>query len=267
MRKKITIVKVGGAIVEDGEKLDELLARFSAIDGAKILVHGGGRRATKVAAALGIESRMVNGRRITDADMLEVVTMVYGGLVNKGVVACLQARGVNAVGLTGADMDIIRSHKRPPVTVAGMDGPVDFGYVGDVDRVDAHALEALLDHGATPVLAPLTHDGQGHMLNTNADTIASETAKALARDNDVTLVYSFEKRGVLARADDETSVIPAITRPDFDRLVASGVVAGGMIPKLQNALAAVDAGVSSVVITLASAIGTGQGTVIRKAGD
>lgn len=265
MRKKITIVKVGGAIVEDGGKLDELLNRFCALDGDKILVHGGGRRATKVAQALGIESHMVNGRRITDGDMLEVVTMVYGGLVNKGVVARLQARGVNAVGLTGADMDVIRSHKRPPVTMAGGDGPVDFGFVGDVDHVDARALEALLAHGATPVLAPLTHDGRGHLLNTNADTIASETAKALAKDNDVTLVYSFEKRGVLGRADDEESVIPVITRPDFERLVAEGTVAGGMIPKLENALAAVDAGVSRVVITLASAIGTSQGTTICKA--
>lgn len=265
MRKRITIVKVGGAIVEDGGKLDELLDRFCALEGDKILVHGGGRRATKVAAALGIESHMVNGRRITDADMLEVVTMVYGGLVNKGVVARLQARGVNAVGLTGADMDVIRSHKRPPVAVAGEDGPVDFGYVGDVDRVNARPLEALLDHGATPVMAPLTHDGRGHMLNTNADTIASETAKALAGEYDVTLVFAFEKRGVLGRADDDGSVIPIITRPDFERLVAEGVVAGGMIPKLENALDAVDAGVGRVVITRASDIGKGLGTTICKA--
>ena len=254
---KITIIKVGGAIVEDGNKLEQLLKDFSAISGRKILVHGGGRRATKVAAALGIESKMVNGRRITDADMLEVVTMVYGGLVNKNLVAKLQANGVNALGLTGADMDVIHSHKRP------LKDGIDFGYVGDVERVDGKILQTLIEKGITPVMAPLTHDGNGNILNTNADTIASETAKALASYYDVTLIYSFEKKGVLSNPDDEESVIPVITHADFEKYQADGTIAGGMIPKLENALAAIDAGVKEVIITLATAIDGKHGTVIK----
>lgn len=254
----ITIVKVGGAVVEDEAQLALLLQGFKQIEGAKILVHGGGRRATKVAAALGIESRMVGGRRITDAQMLEVVTMVYGGLVNKNIVARLQALGVDAAGLTGADMDVIRSHRRP------LKDGIDFGFVGDVERVNAQRLKALLDEGLTPVLAPLTHDGSGSMLNTNADTIASETARALAKLCDVTLVYCFEKPGVLADPDDDTSVIPAITRADFARLTADGTISGGMLPKIENALAAVEAGVRKVVITKADALDRpGCGTTIE----
>ncbi len=255
--KPITIIKVGGAIVEDEESLNQLLDRFAQVDGPKILVHGGGRRATKVAAALGIESKMVDGRRITDADMLEVVTMVYGGLVNKGIVARLQARGINALGLTGADADAIRSHRRP------LKNGVDYGFVGDVDYVRGDLLHSLLAQGTVPVIAPLTHDGQGHMLNTNADTMASETAKALAQYGDVTLVYCFEKPGVLSDPDDDGSVIPVITQNDFDRLTADGTISGGMKPKVENALAAVAAGVRRVIITQASAIGQEGGTVIK----
>lgn len=255
--EKVTIVKVGGAIVEDNEQLAQLLTDFAAIPGKKVLVHGGGRRATKVAAALGIESKMVNGRRITDAQMLEVVTMVYGGLVNKNLVAKLQAKGVNALGLTGADMDVIHSHKRPV-----KDG-VDFGYVGDVERANGKMLQALIQEGITPVMAPLTHDGNGNILNTNADTIASETAKALAPYYDVTLIYSFEKKGVLSNPDDDNSVISVITRSDFEKYQADGTIGGGMIPKIENALAAVDAGVKEVIITLATAIDGKQGTVIK----
>lgn len=255
--EKVTIVKVGGAVVEDNEQLAQLLTDFAAIPGKKVLVHGGGRRATKVAAALGIESKMVNGRRITDAQMLEVVTMVYGGLVNKNLVAKLQAKGVNALGLTGADMDVIHSHKRPV-----KDG-VDFGYVGDVERANGKMLQTLIQEGITPVMAPLTHDGNGYILNTNADTIASETAKALAPYYDVTLIYSFEKKGVLSNPDDDNSVIPVITRADFEKYQADGTIGGGMIPKIENALAAVDAGVKEVIITLATAIDGKQGTVIK----
>lgn len=255
--EKVTIVKVGGAIVEDNEQLAQLFTDFAAIPGKKVLVHGGGRRATKVAAALGIESKMVNGRRITDAQMLEVVTMVYGGLVNKNLVAKLQAKGVNALGLTGADMDVIHSHKRPV-----KDG-VDFGYVGDVERANGKMLQTLIQEGITPVMAPLTHDGNGNILNTNADTIASETAKALAPYYDVTLIYSFEKKGVLSNPDDDNSVIPVITRSDFEKYQADGTIGGGMIPKIENALAAVDAGVKEVIITLATAIDGKQGTVIK----
>lgn len=256
--EKLTVVKVGGAVVEDEEQLARLLNDFAAIEGNKVLVHGGGRRATKVAASLGIESKMVNGRRITDRDMLEVVTMVYGGLVNKNVVARLQANGVNALGLTGADMDVLRSRKRPV-----KDG-IDFGFVGDVERADGKALQTLIEAGIVPVMAPLTHDGHGNILNTNADTIAGETAKALAPFYDVTLIYSFEKKGVLANPDDDDSVIPMITPADFERYKADGTVAGGMIPKLENAFAAIDAGVGRVIITLASAIDGKHGTVISK---
>ena len=256
MREKITVVKVGGAVVEDEAQLTLLLKHFSAISGRKVLIHGGGRRATQVAASLGIESKMVNGRRITDKDMLSVVTMVYGGLVNKNLVARLQANGVNALGLTGADVDVIRSHKRPI-----KDG-VDFGFVGDVDKADGEMLSKLIEAGITPVMAPLTHDGQGNILNTNADTIASETAKALAHYYDVTLIFSFEKKGVLSNPDDDNSVIPTITRADFERYKADGTISGGMLPKIENALSAIDAGVSRVIITLATAIDGESGTII-----
>jgi len=261
MKEKLTIVKVGGAVVEDELQLSQLLKDFSAIQGRKVLVHGGGRKATKMAERLGIETHMVNGRRITDGDMLEVVTMVYGGLVNKNLVARLQANGVNAIGLTGADAGVIRSHKRSPVVVDG--SPVDFGYAGDVDHVSSKTLVHLIEAGITPVLAPLTHDGNGHVLNTNADTIASEAAKALANDYDVTLIFSFEKKGVLSNPDDEESVIPVITRTLFNKYKADGTISGGMLPKIENALKATEAGVSKVIITLATAIDGKHGTVIE----
>ena len=249
-------------MVEDELQLSQLLRNFSAVEGRKVLVHGGGRKATKMAERLGIETKMVNGRRITDSDMLEVVTMVYGGLVNKNLVARLQANGVNAIGLTGADADVIRSHKRPIKVVDG--SPVDYGFVGDVDNVANETLAHLIEAGITPVMAPLTHDGEGHILNTNADTIASETAKALAQQYDVTLIFSFEKKGVLSNPDDDDSVIPVITRTLFEKYKADGTISGGMLPKIENALSAVDAGVSKVIITLATAIDGQHGTVIEK---
>lgn len=257
MKEKVLVAKVGGKIVETPELLGALLQKFAAIDGLKILVHGGGRTATEVAASLGIETRMAGGRRITDATMLRVVTMVYGGLVNKGVVAALQARGVCALGLTGADLGLIRSHRRPV-----KDG-VDYGFVGDVEAVDGARLAALLRAGITPVIAPLTHDGQGGLLNTNADTIAAETAKALAGYFDVTLTYCFEHAGVLADPADEASVIPSITPATFQTLCEQGTVTGGMLPKIENAIAAVRAGVSRVVITRAEALGGTGGTTIQ----
>ena len=248
-------------MVENELQLSQLLKDFSAIEGRKVLVHGGGRKATKMAERLGIETQMVNGRRITDSDMLEVVTMVYGGLVNKNLVARLQANGINALGLTGADANAIRSHKRPPVVVDG--SPVDYGFVGDVDAADGNMLSRLIEAGITPVMAPLTHDGEGHILNTNADTIASETAKALADIYDVTLIFSFEKKGVLSNPDDDDSVIPVITRTLFNEYKADGTISGGMLPKIENALNAVDAGVSKVIITLATAIDGKHGTIIE----
>ena len=246
--EKLTLIKVGGKIVEEQATLSRLLASFAAIPGRKVLVHGGGRSATAMASRLGIESRMVGGRRITDKAMLEVVTMVYAGLVNKNIVAGLHAQGVNALGMTGADMNILLSDKRPV-------GEVDYGYVGDVRRVDAAALSALIEMGVVPVIAPLTHDGQGSMLNTNADTMAGETAKALASRYEVSLVYCFEKRGVLRDENDDNSVIAEMTRQQFETYRAEGVVQGGMIPKLENAFDAIRHGVREVIITRADAIG------------
>lgn len=250
--EKLTLIKVGGKIVEEQATLSRLLASFAAIPGRKVLVHGGGRSATAMASRLGIESRMVGGRRITDKAMLEVVTMVYAGLVNKNIVAGLQAQGVNALGMTGADMNILLSDKRPV-------GEVDYGYVGDVRRVDAAALSALIEMGVVPVIAPLSHDGQGSMLNTNADTMAGETAKALASRYEVSLVYCFEKRGVLRDENDDNSVIAEMTRQQFETYRAEGVVQGGMIPKLENAFDAIRHGVREVIITRADAIGQPHG--------
>lgn len=256
MKEKLTIIKVGGKIVEEAETLNSLLTDFSTVPGYKLLVHGGGRSATRIASQLGIESRMVNGRRITDAETLKVVTMVYGGLVNKNIVAGLQSKGVNAIGLTGADMGIIRSEKRPVTDI-------DYGFVGDVKQVQAEVLARLIRQGVVPVLAPLTYDGAGGLLNTNADTIAGETAKALAAIFDVTLVYCFEKKGVLRDENDDDSVIPVITPDLFRQYVDEGIIQGGMIPKLENSFSAVEAGVSQVIITAASAIGKDSGTVIK----
>ena len=253
--EKLTVIKVGGKIVEDEETLAQLLKDFSAVEGHKVLVHGGGRSATKIAAQLGIESQMVDGRRITDDNMLRVVTMVYGGLVNKNIVARLQAVGLNALGLTGADMNVMKSHKRPVKTI-------DYGFVGDVEKCDGSMLAKLIKEGIVPVMAPLTHDGNGCLLNTNADTIAGETAKALAPYFDVTLIYCFEKAGVLLSEDDDNSVIPHIDESSFKDLVEKGVIQGGMIPKIENSIAAVRQGVGRVIITKADAIDGTKGTKI-----
>ena len=252
MKEHLTIIKVGGKIVENSESLNTLLKDFAAVEGKKLLVHGGGRSATQMAARLGVETKMVDGRRITDEAMLEVVTMVYGGLVNKRIVAGLQALGIDAVGLTGADMNIVLSDKRKV-------SAVDYGWVGDVKRVNAEAVAMLIESGCCPVVAPLTHDGCGHMLNTNADTMAGEMAKAMAAHYDVTLMFCFEKPGVLADENDDSSLIPTITPAVLDDLKRRGVVSGGMIPKLDNAIACVSAGggsggVESVVITQADRI-------------
>ncbi|HIX75657.1 MAG TPA: acetylglutamate kinase [Candidatus Parabacteroides intestinipullorum] len=253
--EKLVLIKVGGKIVEEENTLRQLLKDFAAIEGHKVLVHGGGRSATKLAAELGVETKMVNGRRITDADMLRIVTMVYGGLVNKNIVAKLQALGVNALGLTGADMNLIRSEKRPVKEV-------DYGYVGDVKEVNVELLAGLIKQGIVPILAPLTHDKEGHLLNTNADTIAGEAAKALAKYFEVTLMFCFEKKGVLMDENDDESVIPEIDREAFKKYVDEGIIQGGMIPKLENAFQAIDAGVKRVVITQASEINNGTGTIV-----
>ncbi len=255
--EKLTIIKVGGKIVEEQQSLEQLLNDFANISGNKLLVHGGGRSATQIAAQLGIETQMVDGRRVTDANMLRVVTMVYGGLVNKNIVAQLQARHINAMGLTGADLDVIRSHKREP-------NPIDFGFVGDIDKVDGGRLAHLINAGIIPIMAPLTHDGKGHLLNTNADTIAGEVAKALTPYYNISLIFCFEKAGVMRDVDDETSVIPHINTSDFKQLADNGTIQGGMIPKIQNAIEALDAGVKEVIITKATAIDGSRGTKITK---
>ena len=255
MKEKITVIKVGGKIVEEDASLAALLDRFAAIEGRKVLIHGGGRSATRIAERLGIESKMVNGRRITDSETLKVVTMVYGGLVNKNIVAKLQATGINALGLTGADCNIIKAHKRPV-------GEVDYGFVGDVEHANGEMLSALIEQGIVPVVAPLTHDGKGNMLNINADTMAAETAKALAAHYNVTLVYCFEHPGVMRNPEDSQSIIPRITHAIYKELLVDGTVSGGMIPKIDNAFNAIDNGVEKVIITHANAIDGIQGTHI-----
>jgi acetylglutamate kinase len=250
MRDRLTIIKVGGNVVEEESSLKSLLKDFSRIAGNKILVHGGGKTATILSEKLGIESKKVEGRRITDAETLKVVTMVYAGLVNKNIVAGLQALGNNAIGLTGADLDLIRAAKRPI-------GEIDYGYVGDIKTVNYQALNELLNSGAIPVVAPITHDGHGQLLNTNADTIASELAAAMSYDFEVQLIYCFEKSGVLMNENDESSRIYEINPEVFSELKANGVVSGGMIPKLSDGFAALNRGVGVVVITNPSGISEG----------
>lgn len=239
MKEKLTIVKVGGKIVEDPETLSVLLADFAKIEGRKILVHGGGRSATRMSEQLGIPTKMVDGRRITDDDTLRVVTMVYAGLVNKTIVAMLQSEGINAVGLTGADMNIVRSDKRPVRAI-------DYGWVGDVRAVDGKAIATLVENGYCPVVAPLTHDGKGHLLNTNADTMAAAVAVEASKTYDVSLMFCIEKKGVL---DAEGNVITSITPALYKQLKADGTIADGMIPKLDNAFECIASGVTSVFIT------------------
>lgn len=239
MKEKLTIVKVGGKIVEAPETLSVLLADFAKIEGRKILVHGGGRSATRMSERLGIPTKMVDGRRITDDDTLRVVTMVYGGLVNKTIVAMLQSEGINAVGLTGADMNIVRSDKRPVRAI-------DYGWVGDVRAVDGKAIATLVENEYCPIVAPLTHDGKGHLLNTNADTMAAAVAMEASKTYDVSLMFCFEKKGVL---DAEGNVITSITPALYKQLKADGTIADGMIPKLDNAFECIASGVTSVFIT------------------
>jgi acetylglutamate kinase len=256
---QLSIIKIGGNIIDDEAKLESFLIAFAAVPGKKILVHGGGKLATKVATGLGVQQQMIDGRRITDAETLKIVTMVYAGTINKNIVASLQAKGCNAIGLTGADGNVILAHKRVHPTI-------DYGYVGDVDSVDAALLTSLLMLDKTVVLAPITHDGKGQLLNTNADTIAQEVARALCRSFDTSLVYSFEKSGVLLNADDDNSVIGRIDPAYYKQLKEQQVIFAGMIPKLDNAFAALNSGVGKVIIGRAEqlpALLTGQsGTTI-----
>ncbi len=251
--EKLTIIKVGGKVVEETEILNTLLDQISRISSHKILVHGGGRTATDLASKLGIETEMVDGRRITGKSMLEVVTMVYGGLVNKKIVAGLQARGCNAIGLTGADLNLVSAVKRPV-------GKIDYGFVGDVDDVNSREIRILIDENVVPVVAPLTHDGKGNLLNTNADTIASEMAIELAGHFNVYLFYCFEKKGVLTDQDNENSIIYDLDAKLFNKYRDNGIISSGMVPKLENGFRAKRGGVQEVLITNFENIATGRGT-------
>ena len=245
--KELTVIKIGGNIIDDAARLQDFLAKFAAVPGAKVLVHGGGKLATRLAADLQLPQQLVDGRRITDAETLRVVTMVYAGWINKSIVAGLQARGCAAIGLSGADGDVVRARKRSGTAI-------DYGFVGDVTAVNASLLQTLIEAGQTIVLAPITHDGAGQLLNTNADTIAQETATALGAHYAVRLIYSFEKAGVLRDAADDRSVIPNIDPDSYALLKADGTVSGGMLPKLDNAFRALEAGVREVIIGQAEAL-------------
>ena len=262
----IQVIKIGGGVLENEAQRNAFLRQFAAIEGPKVLVHGGGRLATTMAERLGVETQMIDGRRVTDKETLDIVTMVYGGLVNKQVVAQLQTMGVNAIGLTGVDGGWMKSVKRP------IKNGIDYGYVGDVVDVNGQHLRTLLDNGLTPVIAPITYSAEGLLLNTNADTVASQTAVGLVesrklnvegREANVQLTFCFEKAGVLRDADDESTLIPRITRESYKQLLADGIVSGGMIPKIDNAFAAIEHGVQSVRITHSNQIQ--GGTIIEQA--
>ena len=241
--KSLFIVKIGGNVIDNSENLYRFLKDFTALKGHKILVHGGGKIATQLSETLGIEARLVDGRRITDIETLRVVTMVYAGLINKNIVAQLQRLGNNAIGLTGADGDFIRTKKRPVKTI-------DYGYVGDIDdnSINPNNISNLIEAGFTPVFCALTHDGEGQLLNTNADTIASALAVALSKLYDTTLIYCFEKKGVLKDIDDESSLINEIDPQGYEELKAQQIIHSGMIPKMDNAFSAISCGVKAVII-------------------
>ena len=238
-KEKLSIVKIGGNIIEDETSLNAFLELFSNLEGKKILVHGGGKRATHMASKLGIEAKMINGRRITDAETLEVITMVYGGLVNKNMVAKLQALNTDAIGLTGADVNSIKSDKRPVKEI-------DFGFVGDVKEVAHNSIDKLIQADFTPVFCAITHDGNGQLLNTNADTIASQVAVGMSNLYDTSIYYCFELNGVLRDINDKNSVVRRIDSKVYKELLEQGIIADGMLPKLENCFDALKNGVNNI---------------------
>ncbi|MDR0668284.1 MAG: acetylglutamate kinase [Prevotellaceae bacterium] len=258
----LTIVKAGGAAIDRPEALGRFLSDFVRISGRKMLVHGGGALASEMLDRTGIPALMREGRRITDGETLKICTMVYAGWINKTIVARLQALHCNAVGLSGADGNVVTAVRRRPV-------PVDFGYAGDVSPagVEVSTLASFMEQGLTPVLCAITHDGQGGLLNTNADTLATTLAVALAKTATVRLIFCFDRSGVLADPSDEASVIPSLSPADFHALKSAGVIAGGMLPKLDGAFAAVAAGVSEVYIKHAGHLLSTQGTAICRPPD
>ena len=253
----IKVIKIGGNVVDDEQALERFLADFASIEGAKVLVHGGGKIATSLCGKLGIPTQMIEGRRVTSRDTLDVCMMVYAGLINKSIVAALNARGCKAIGLSGADANLILANKRSPE-------PIDYGYVGDIREVDHLFLKHLVDGGITPVICALTHDGNGVMLNTNADSIASHVAIATARFTPTQLVFCFEKDGVLADVNNPDSLIESIDQQSFVALKEQGIIAQGMIPKVAGALNAVERGVSEVVIKNSANLLSPRGTTIKK---
>lgn len=256
--KELTVIKIGGNIVDKPTALEVFLKDFSKYPDPKILIHGGGVLASDLSVKMGIKVKMRNGRRITDLDTLKLVTMVYAGWINKSIVAMLQKFGCNAIGLSGADGDLVPATKRSP-------DPIDFGYVGDITPADINSglLQSLLGRGITPVFCAITHDRNGSLLNTNADTMASNLAISLSIDYYTRLIYCFEKEGVLFNQEDPDSIVPLITRSNYQTLKESGAITGGMLPKLDNAFAAIESGVSEVYIKHASNLGNNKGTVLK----
>jgi len=262
--QKIYVIKIGGNVIDNDLALNKFLGDYASLNAHKLLIHGGGKVATDISAGLGIEAKMVDGRRITDAETLKIVTMVYSGLINKRIVAALQAHGTNAIGLTGADANIVKANKRP------VKNGIDYGFVGDVESVNGATISTFINGGFTPVIAPLSHDGQGNMLNINADTMASVTAVALSKFFEVHLVYCFELKGVLENFEDKNSVISDITSEKYLDLKSKGIISKGMIPKMDNSFDAINMGVSSVRICHADDLvnivneGKSLGTTLRK---
>lgn len=245
---KLYVIKIGGKIIDDEVALSFFLKEFSSVEGNKIMVHGGGSMATKMATQLGISQRLINGRRVTDADTLKIVTMVYAGYINKNIVAQLQGFGCNAFGLTGADGSSILAHKRIAQSSSTSEIENDYGYAGDIDEVNIQLLTNLIQQNYSLVIAPITHDGKGQLLNTNADTVAQEVATSLTPIFNVQLIYLFEKNGVLTDASDDSSIIKELTATSYKSYKEEGIISNGMLPKLDNAFTALEKGVKRVVV-------------------
>jgi acetylglutamate kinase len=260
--KSLQVIKIGGNVIDNPESLQQFIADFAMLQGPKILVHGGGKIATKLAEDLGIKSKMLEGRRITDVESLKVVTMVYAGLINKNIVAGLQSENCNAIGLSGADGNMIRATRRLPQKVLSggedLGEAVDYGFVGDLDEssIDRKGLYKLLEAGFTPVFSAITHDGKGQLLNTNADTIASAISIAMSVEYETSLIFCFEKAGVLMDVEDESSVIKSIDQHYYNELKLQGIINDGMIPKMDNAFEAINKGLKEVYIGKAEALPT-----------
>jgi acetylglutamate kinase len=258
---QLSVIKIGGNVLDDEQSLMLFLDLFAAIDGAKILVHGGGKLASQLSAQLNIPIQMIDGRRVTDEETLKIITMVYAGYINKNIVAQLQSRGCNAIGLSGADGNLVQAHKRTSINP-------DYGFVGDVDKVNGAFIEHLLQSAVTLVIAPVTHDKQGQLLNTNADTIAQEIAQAMSQIYETQLIYCFEKSGVLKDINDEGSNIPFITAANKQQLIVEGIIHSGMLPKIHNAFEALNKGVHHVTIgkwdKLSELVQGISGTIIKQ---